>query len=46
MVRGVASVMISEGCGKGTEGFSVKLGVMVVVCDGEDFCGEVLVGEV
>ena len=45
MVRGVASVMISEGCGKGTERFSVTLGV-VVVCDGEDFCGEVLVGEV
>jgi hypothetical protein len=46
MVRGVALVMTSEGWGKGTEGFSVMLGVVVVDFDGEGFCGEVLVGEV
>jgi hypothetical protein len=46
MVRGTALVMISECWDKGTEGFSMMLGVVVVVFDGEDFCGEVLVGEV
>jgi hypothetical protein len=47
IVRGVASVMIFEGWGKETEGFSVMLGmVVVVVFDGEAFCGEVLLGEV
>ena len=46
MVIGVALVMTSEGWGMGMEGFSVMLGVVVVDFDGEDFCGEVLVGEV
>jgi hypothetical protein len=46
MVRGVASVMIFEDWGKETEGFSVMLGTVVVDFDGDDFCGEDLVGEV
>jgi hypothetical protein len=46
MAKGVTSVMISEGWGKGTERFSVMLGTVVVVSDGEGFCGEDLVGEV
>jgi hypothetical protein len=46
MVRGEASVMTVKGWGKGTEVFSVMLGAVVVVFDGEDFCGEDLVGEV
>jgi hypothetical protein len=46
MVRGVALVMTSDGWGKGTERFSVVLGTVVVVFDGDDFCGEDLVGEV
>jgi hypothetical protein len=46
MVRGVASVMTSEGWSKGMEGFSETLGVVVVDFDGDGFCGEVLDGEV
>jgi hypothetical protein len=46
MVRGEASVMTVEGWGKGTEVFSVMLGAVVVVIDGEDCCGEDFVGEV
>jgi hypothetical protein len=46
MVRGVASVMISEGCGKGTEVFSVTLGVVVVAFDGDDLVGEVFGEEI
>jgi hypothetical protein len=46
MVRGVASVMMFEGWVKGTEEFSVMVGVVVFDSDGEAFCGEDLVGEV
>jgi hypothetical protein len=37
MEMGTTLVMISEDWGKGTEGFSIMLGVVVVVFDGEDF---------
>jgi hypothetical protein len=46
MVKETALVMISDGWDKGTEKFSIMLGVVVVFFDGEDFLGEVLVGEV
>jgi hypothetical protein len=46
MVSGVALVMTLEGWGKEPEGFSGMLGTVVVVCDGGDFCGEDLDGEV
>jgi hypothetical protein len=46
MVRGEASVMTVEGWGKGTEVFSVTLGMVVVVFDGDDLVGEVFGEEI
>jgi hypothetical protein len=44
MVRGTTLVMVSEGWGKRTVESSMVLEVVVVV--GDDFWGEVFVGEV